>query len=294
MTKLLHIVCWSTVLFLGALANQSSNADTQSALAAMEDPRNPLMQVQTSRGDFFIELFPAAAPRNVANFIALAHGQIEMFDSETDTVVTPNFYQNTYFHRVIPNFLTQAGMARRESDPAPENLIADEINARQFGLHQMPVLDELGKPHPWLNLANKQDFEDVILQPLYKKLGILTPEALESRQFEIIEALQDMTLQQAYENLGYRYHNLLPSRPTLRGHIGMASTEPNSNSTQFFVLNSDAPWLRGRVTIIGRIVEGMEVVDRINQLSRVGDYEFEPNLNNATMLFDIHQVNAAP
>lgn len=294
MTQIFRLLCWPTLLMLCSLTSLGSSADTLSATALMEDPRNPLMQVQTSRGDFFIELYSAAAPRNVANFTALANAQVEMFDPATQTRTQPAFYQNIYFHRVIANFLTQAGVARSSTDPVPETKLADEINARQFGLHQMPVLDEFGKPHPWLNLANKQDFEDTILVPLYRKLGIMTPEALEARQFEVMEILQNMTLEQAYENLGYRYNNLLPSRPTLRGHVGMASDQPNTNSTQFFVLNADAPWLRGRVTIIGRVVEGMDVVDRINQLSRVGDTEFEPNLNNATMIFDIHQVNATP
>jgi len=276
-----------------AITNQAVLADTQSARNAMENPRNPLLQVATSRGEFYVELFPDSAPQNVANFLALANGEIAMLDSESQQIVTPRFYENTFFHRVIPGLLTQGGIARRATDPAPETPVADEINARQFGLHQIQVLDELGKPNAWLNLSDRKDFEEFIIQPLYRKLGIMTPESLETRQAEIVTALEQMNLMQAYENFGYQFNDLLASRPPQRGSIGMASAAPNSNLTQFFILHSQAPWLRGRVTIIGQIVEGMEIADRINQLSRVGDAEFEPNLNNATMIFNINHVNAA-
>jgi cyclophilin family peptidyl-prolyl cis-trans isomerase len=294
MKKPFQTLCLLLAISITAITPPDALADTQSALNAMENPRNPLLQVSTARGEFYVELFPTAAPRNVANFLALANGQVDMFDPESGQIVNPKFYENTFFHRAIPGLLTQGGIARRASDPVPETPIADEINARQFGLHQIQVLDELGKPNAWLNLSDKTDFEEFILQPLYRKLGIMTPEMLEARQSEVVTALENMTLMQAYENVGYRFNDLLPSRPPKRGSIGMAGDAPNSNLTQFFILHSEAPWLRGRVTITGQIVEGMEIVDRINQLSRVGDTEFEPNLNNATMIFNITQVNAAP
>ncbi|MDX1490399.1 MAG: peptidylprolyl isomerase [Pseudohongiellaceae bacterium] len=275
-----------------ALLSESALADEQSAQAAMEDPSNPLVQVRTSRGSFYIELFPSAAPRNVSHFIALAEGTAELIDPETQERVEGKFYANTYFHRVIPGLLTQGGAARRDFDPKPSTKLVDEINARQLGLHQMSAFNALGQPNPLLNLANKEDLDKYVLQPLYQKMGILSASALENRQFEVIETLRSLSLQQVYENMGYRYNSLLATRPALRASVGMASSEPNANGTQFFILNDDAPWLRGRVTIVGRVVEGMDIVDRINQLSRVGDAEREANLNNATMIFDISPVTA--
>jgi len=49
-----------------------------------------------------------------------------------------------------------------------------------------------------------------------------------------------------------------------RGVISMArSMMPNSASSQFFIMHADAPHLDGQYAAFGRVVEGMEAVDRI-------------------------------
>lgn len=49
-----------------------------------------------------------------------------------------------------------------------------------------------------------------------------------------------------------------------RGVISMArSAHPNSASSQFFICHDDAKFLDGQYAAFGRVVEGMEVVDRI-------------------------------
>ena len=49
-----------------------------------------------------------------------------------------------------------------------------------------------------------------------------------------------------------------------RGVISMArSQNPDSASSQFFIMHKDAPHLDGQYAAFGRVVEGMEVVDEI-------------------------------
>lgn len=49
-----------------------------------------------------------------------------------------------------------------------------------------------------------------------------------------------------------------------RGVISMArSSHPDSASSQFFICHDDAKFLDGQYAAFGRVVEGMEVVDRI-------------------------------
>lgn len=51
-----------------------------------------------------------------------------------------------------------------------------------------------------------------------------------------------------------------------RGMVGMArSLDPDSANSQFFIMFSPAPHLNGDYTIVGQVVEGMEVVDRIKR-----------------------------
>ncbi|MBR2825369.1 MAG: peptidylprolyl isomerase [Solobacterium sp.] len=49
-----------------------------------------------------------------------------------------------------------------------------------------------------------------------------------------------------------------------RGVISMArSMDPNSASSQFFIMHEDAPHLDGAYAAFGKVVEGIEVVDEI-------------------------------
>ncbi len=48
------------------------------------------------------------------------------------------------------------------------------------------------------------------------------------------------------------------------GVISMARTmAPNSASSQFFIMHKDAPHLDGQYAAFGKVIEGMDVVDRI-------------------------------
>ncbi len=50
----------------------------------------------------------------------------------------------------------------------------------------------------------------------------------------------------------------------LRGVLSMArASDPDSASSQFFICVADVPQLDGKYSVFGRVVEGMEVVDRI-------------------------------
>ena len=49
-----------------------------------------------------------------------------------------------------------------------------------------------------------------------------------------------------------------------RGVISMARAyDPNSASSQFFIMHADAPHLDGSYAAFGRVIEGIEVVDEI-------------------------------
>ena len=49
-----------------------------------------------------------------------------------------------------------------------------------------------------------------------------------------------------------------------RGVISMArAQDPNSASSQFFIMHADAPYLDGSYAAFGHVIEGMETVDEI-------------------------------
>jgi cyclophilin family peptidyl-prolyl cis-trans isomerase/predicted DsbA family dithiol-disulfide isomerase len=71
------------LVFLQGLLVTQASADT-----------NPEVVFETSKGSFSLELYPDKAPLTVANFLAY---------------VDEGFYDNTIFHRVIPDFVIQGG-----------------------------------------------------------------------------------------------------------------------------------------------------------------------------------------
>lgn len=62
-----------------------------------------------------------------------------------------------------------------------------------------------------------------------------------------------------------------------RGILSMArSDQPNSASSHFFILVSEAPTLDGKFAAFGRVTRGMEVVDAINKMDVDGDKPVKP------------------
>lgn len=54
--------------------------------------------------------------------------------------------------------------------------------------------------------------------------------------------------------------------PFKRGIVGMArASDPNSANSQFFIMFADGSSLNGQYTVVGEVVSGMEVVDKIKR-----------------------------
>ena len=72
-----------------------------------------------------------------------------------------------------------------------------------------------------------------------------------------------------YQNLGYKYDDTRPSHGMLRGTIAMANSGPNTNGSQFFINMVDNAYLNGKHTVFGRVISGMEVVDKMATVKAV-------------------------
>ena len=66
---------------------------------------------------------------------------------------------------------------------------------------------------------------------------------------------------------GYSIRDELNDRPYRRGTIGMALSGPDTGGSQWFVALAPQPHLEGRYTVFGQVMQGMDVVDRLE----VGD-----------------------
>jgi peptidyl-prolyl cis-trans isomerase-like 3 len=131
--------------------------------------------LHTTHGELKFELFCQACPKTTYNFLALAGS---------------GKYDNSPFHRSIPNFMIQGG------SPAS------------------------GTAKDSISIYGGQ-FEDEIKSSL---------------------------------------------RHNARGIVSMANKGPNTNGSQFFVTLAAAPHLDGKNTVFGRVLEGWETLDRMEEV----------------------------
>jgi len=129
----------ASLLLVAGLTAHAQDTSKEAATA------NPRVQVETSMGKFVIELDPARAPLTVANFLQY---------------VREDFYSGVIFHRVIGNFIAQAGQYdEKYADKKPRAPIPNESGNGLSNRRGTVGLARTGDPHSgdaqfYLNLAD--------------------------------------------------------------------------------------------------------------------------------------------
>jgi peptidyl-prolyl cis-trans isomerase B (cyclophilin B) len=79
---------------------------------------------------------------------------------------------------------------------------------------------------------------------------------------------------------GYTFEDEFNDHKVVRGALAMANAGPNTNGSQFFLVTKDAaPWLDGKHTVFGKVVDGMDAVDAIEGVATDGrDKPVEPQV----------------
>lgn len=114
----------------------------------------------TSMGDIEVKLFADRAPRTVANFVALATGQVEWTNPKGKKTSEP-LYPGTVIHRVIPDFMIQMGDPQGDGRGGPGYRFGDEIDP---GLkHDKPGMLSMANAGP--NTNGSQFFVTEVATP---------------------------------------------------------------------------------------------------------------------------------
>lgn len=110
-----------------------------------------MVTIETRLGTIKAKLFENEAPKTVANFVGLATG----------TIKDKPYYDGLLFHRVIPQFMVQAGCPQGRGTGGPGYQIADEFGP---GLkHDRPGLFSMANAGP--NTGGSQFFITEVATP---------------------------------------------------------------------------------------------------------------------------------
>ncbi len=160
-------------------SNATKNVPTKALTQTTSNTHNPIVVLQTTKGDLEIELFPEVAPLAVENFM---------------THIKNGYYNGIAFHRIIKDFMIQGG------DPTESGRKGESI---------------------W-----HKDFKDEFKDKVFDSIGVLA----------------------------------------------MANRGPATNGSQFFITTAPTPWLNGKHTIFGHIVNSAsyDTLSKLNLTPVVG------------------------
>lgn len=100
----------------------------EEGLAGLSGEGKLWAQLKTSKGEMHCELWEKMAPLTVANFVGLARGLRPFREPVPNGVWKQGkYYDDTQFHRVIPEFMIQGGDPTASGSGGPGYVIPDEI-----------------------------------------------------------------------------------------------------------------------------------------------------------------------
>ncbi len=138
-------------------------------------------KINTNKGEILLTLHYKLTPGTVANFVGLAEGKID----NTFRLQNEPFYNKLKFHRVIPDFMIQAGCPHGSGVGGPGYKFDDEF-----------------------------------------------------------------------------HNDLKHDKP---GVLSMANSGTSTNGSQFFITHVPTQWLDNKHTVFGEVIEGQDVVNKIEQ-----------------------------
>jgi cyclophilin family peptidyl-prolyl cis-trans isomerase len=107
----------------------------------------------------------------------------------------------------------------------------------------------------FLNLANKDFYNGILFHRVIPDFMIQGGDPLSKT---------DNIAMHGTGGPGYKFKDEINNHKIVKGSLAMANSGPNTNGSQFFIVTAAAtPWLDGMHTNFGQVIEGLDIVDKI-------------------------------
>ncbi len=163
----------------GAAGAAAEGAPEAAADAAINDPE-PKVRLNTTLGNIDVVLFPDRAPLSVANFLRL---------------VDDGFYDGLIFHRVIANFMIQAGgfdaeMNNREAPGTVANESSNGLKNRKYRLAMARMNDpDSAGAQFFINVRSNPHLDATSRKPGYSVFGEVIDGQDVVKQIELVDTV---------------------------------------------------------------------------------------------------------
>lgn len=262
------------IVVLGALlfAEEAKKKDDKTMSNLMD--QKVKVTITTNQGTIELEMWPNMAPKTVANFIKLSN---------------ESFYDNTYFHRVIPDFMIQGGdpntkdsTRTNDGQGGPGYKFEDECYAEGG----VPITGQISTDEMAFKVWSE------VIMPYMQNTE--TPNPVIKAVVDSVQSLQSGA--PIMEHTVEFFTDATGSGPLMEktlkhsvdyGTICMANSGPNTNGSQFFIVTKKdgAAWLNGKHTVFGKVTKGMDIVHKIEALPR--DKADNPLIENQAIIQNI-------
>ncbi len=162
-----------------------------------------------------------------------------------------------YYFSVTADAQSSAGLPEAAGGPRIEITVAGEAN----GTVVLELFDTLAPNHVEriTTLAREGAYDNVVFHRVIDGFMAQTGDVEHGKAGQV----------GAVGSGGSQYPDLkaeFSDAPFVAGVVGMArSASPDSANSQFFIMFAPAPHLDGKYTVVGRVVEGMDVVNAIKR-----------------------------
>ena len=267
------IVALATILAAGAITlkktSRKMNKTENAAAAAQTAGGDALVLLETSEGNIKVRLF-GDTPKHRDNFLKL---------------VKEGYYNGVLFHRVINEFMVQTGDPDSKNAPAGKALGA---GGPDYTLEAEIVYPKHYHKRGALAAARQGDQVNPERRSSGSQFYIVTGKAYNDSTLKQMERqLQMMQKQQIFNELTKQHKDSIMAMRRNRDQAGLqklqdelvAITEQKaaenpaaltSEQREVYATQGGTPHLDNQYTVFGEVVEGMDVVDKIEKAETDG------------------------